>query len=391
MADNKLSEEQQARLPSVDEVRPTEEGGPTARSGFTYQDEIAVGFLIEMLETPSLLRVHCETHDDIVLVYAGESEQRFAEFVQVKSSEPDQLWSVAGLCARKEGKPGTSIFEISLARDRCCETSRFRIVTLRPVTSDLKILTYSNGAPGRDSDGEHFKALQKELDSRCPGAVSAKGNGSVYWLENCCWDQTKTKDAVATSSVVRLIKLSAGEGRTLLPERAEILLEELRALVKDAGDAKWDSNRDKKIITNSQLRTWWESRTTELQQAATTPSGGKLREKMVEAGLPDDLIDLAIDMRRRYAMLVRASRYMEATDWDLLQDRVKSEAASLRARLVAGQLDLDGVGFHAHCLDRMDALSSGMTAADGIDKSAFLKGCMYDITDRCLLRFARRQ
>lgn len=390
MGDNEINEEQQARLPSVDDVKPTEEGGPTARSGFTYQDEIAVGFLIEMLETPALLKVHCETHDDIVLVYAGEAEQRFAEFVQVKSSEPDQLWSVAGLCARKDGKTGTSIFEISLARDRCCETSRFRIVTLRPVTSDLKMLTYPKGAPGRDSDGEHFKALQKALDIRCPSAASAKGNGSSYWLENCCWDQTQTKDAVATSSVVRLIKLSVSEGRTLLPEPAEVLLEELRVLVKDAGDAKWDSYRDRKIITNSQLRTWWENRTAELQQAATTPAGGKLRDKMTEAGLPEDLIELAIDMRRRYAMSVRSSRYMEATDWDLLQDRVKSEAVSLRARLVAGQLDLDGVGFHAHCLDRMDALSPEM-AADGMDKSAFLKGCMYDIADRCLLRFARRQ
>jgi hypothetical protein len=390
MGDTDTKKQQQAALPSVDEAKPIEEGGPTARSGFTYQDEIAVAFLIEMLETPALLKVHCETHDDIVLVYAGEAGQRFAEFVQVKSNEPDQLWSVAGLCARKDGRTGTSIFETSLARDRCRETSRFRIVTLRPVTSDLKMLTYPKGAPGRDSDGEVFKALQRELHTRFPGAISVKGNDSSYWLENCCWDQTQTKEAVATSSLVRLIKLSVSEERTLLPERAEVLLEELRVMVRDAGDAKWDSDRDKKIIANSQLRTWWENRTTELQQTATTPSGGKLRDKMREAGLPDDLIDLAIDMRRRYAMSVRASRYMETTDWDLLQDRVKSEAASLRARLVAGQLDLDGVGFHSHCLDRMDALSSGMTA-DGMDRSAFLKGCMYDIADRCLLRFARRQ
>jgi hypothetical protein len=55
--------------PSVDHAKPTEEGGPTARTGFNYQDEIAVGFLVDMLETPALIKVHCETHDDILLVW----------------------------------------------------------------------------------------------------------------------------------------------------------------------------------------------------------------------------------------------------------------------------------------------------------------------------------
>ena len=41
-------------FPSVDDVKPTEEGGPAARSGFSYQVEIAVGFLIELLEDSSL-------------------------------------------------------------------------------------------------------------------------------------------------------------------------------------------------------------------------------------------------------------------------------------------------------------------------------------------------
>jgi hypothetical protein len=36
-------------LPSIDDVKPDEEGGSTARKGFNYQDEIAVAFLITML------------------------------------------------------------------------------------------------------------------------------------------------------------------------------------------------------------------------------------------------------------------------------------------------------------------------------------------------------
>jgi len=71
-----------------------------------------------------------------------------------------------------------------------------------------------------------------------------------------------------------------------------------------------------------------------------------------------------------------------------LQSQVKSEAMSLRARFFAGQLDLDGAGFHALCLERMDAVNAERPEGSE-DLSAFLKGCMYDIADRCLLRFSR--
>jgi hypothetical protein len=72
-------------FPSVDDAKPLEEGGPEARKGFNYQDEIAVAFFIDMLETPSLLKVHCETHDDILLVHALDALAiRIAIFVQVK-------------------------------------------------------------------------------------------------------------------------------------------------------------------------------------------------------------------------------------------------------------------------------------------------------------------
>jgi hypothetical protein len=124
----------EAVWPSVDDdAAPEEQGGPTARAGFNYQDEIAAGFLIEMLETPALVRVHCETHDDILLVWSVvHAEIAVAEFVQVKSGEPDKLWSVADLCRREKGAAGSSLFEQSLGRDKHRETSRFRVVTVRP-------------------------------------------------------------------------------------------------------------------------------------------------------------------------------------------------------------------------------------------------------------------
>ncbi|HYF78973.1 MAG TPA: dsDNA nuclease domain-containing protein [Symbiobacteriaceae bacterium] len=378
------------KLPSVDDVRPVEEGGPEARIGFSYQDEIGVSFLIDMLEDPNLLKVHCETHDDIVLVRAkGHSNERVAEFVQVKAGELDKLWSVADLCARTKGEPGTSIFEKSLERDKHLETSQFRLVTLRPVVSVLELLTFPLGSPGREANGARFMTVRVDIDQRCPNTKSLKGNGSGYWLENCFWDQRHSEDAVRKDNLLRLIRLGINEKRPVLPEPAEVLLEELRTRVNSAGKAKWEPNRDKTIITREELRSWWEQRTGAPNEGAVNSTGGRLIDKMKEAKLPPDVIALAVELRRDYARDARTPHYMEREEGKGMQSRVKSEVLSLRARFVAGLLeDLDSAGFHSLCIDRMDAINADRPEGTS-DKSAFLKGCMYDIADRCLLRFTR--
>lgn len=384
------SEAPTSAWPSVDHAKPSEEGGPVARTGFNYQDEIAVGFLIDMLGSPSLLKMHCETHDDIVLVWQSDQPVgRTVEYVQVKASEQDKLWSVADLCQQKKSKAGTSIFETSLRRDQHLEASCFRLVTLRPVVGALKPLTYELTSKSRDSATSEMKALQTDFATRFPGIASPKGNGADFWLENCRWDERHSEAAVRKDNFVRLIKLGSAEGRPLLMEQAEVLLDELRAMAKAAGDAKWDPDPARKIITRTAIRSWWEGRTQELIEGAAAKSGGKLAAKMDEAGLADDLIGLALEVRRDYAAETRAPRYLELDDAERLRRRVRSELTSLRARFVAGQLQLDPPGFHALCLDRMDVINQERASAVE-DQSAFLKGCMYDITDRCLLRFARR-
>jgi hypothetical protein len=79
---------------------------------------------------------------------------------------------------------------------------------------------------------------------------------------------------------------------------------------------------------------------------------------------------------------------MQPDEASQLQGRVKSEVQTLSAKRAAGTLDVDGPGFHALCIDRMDAINASLPPDQG-DRSAFLKGCMYDIADRCLLRFDR--
>ena len=126
--------------PSIDDHQPNEEGGPTARSGLAYQDEIVVGIFLDMIGDPSIQKVHCETHDDII-VKRLVVDLDTVEYIQVKSNEPNKLWSAADMCAN--GKD--SLCAKSLARDRHKEASRFRIVTLRDVTSEIRSLILYTG------------------------------------------------------------------------------------------------------------------------------------------------------------------------------------------------------------------------------------------------------
>lgn len=373
--------------PSVDDAFPEEEGGPVARTGFSYQDEIAVSLLLDMLECPEIEKIHCETHDDILVVRGDDVEaQRIAEFVQVKAGEPDSLWSVASICRRKNHRPGTSMFETSLSRDQHKEEARFRMVTLRDVNSELKPLTYKPNAPGRHLDSAGCKALLVAIEQRCTGWKSKKGNGPDYWIANCSWDVRPKKSAVQDQNLLRLIQIGAREGRQLLWDQADLLLNDLRARAKAAGDAKWRSERSKKIITRSMLRSWWEKRTEDIIWGASSPSGGRLRDKMEEATLPTDVVELAVDLRRRYAKSSRTPRYMELERGEILQDLVKSKVLTLRSKLLAGELDLTGPGFHELCLKHLDAINAARELG-AEDQSAFLMGCMYDIADRCMLRF----
>ncbi|MCH9829776.1 MAG: DUF4297 domain-containing protein [Gammaproteobacteria bacterium] len=378
-----------ATLPSIDDAAPTDEGGAIARIGFNYQDEIAAGLLVEMLGKPTLLRVHCETHDDIVVIWStADPTLNAVEFVQVKGGEPDKLWSVADLCQRKKAAPGTSIFEQSLCRDRHLESATFRIITLRPVVSDLKMLTYPRQSPGRAPTEADFVALLAQLEQRCPGVKSAKDHGAAHWLERCHWDPRDSERAVRDANLLGLIRLSAQEGRTLLPEQAEAILRDLRDMAKAAGAAKWKPDAKKKMICRDSLRAWWEQRFEQMQSGVSVASGGKLAIKMKEANLSQAPIDLASEMRRLYAAEARTPRYMQADEAEQMRRRVLAEAMSLQAELVAGDLALDGEQFHALCLQRMDAINAAR-APGAEDHRALVHGCMYDITDRCFLRFVK--
>ncbi len=340
-----------------------------------------------MLANPALMKVHFETHDDIVLLWEN-CGQRTAEYVQVKAGEEEKFWSVSDICQRKKLKARTSIFEKSLDRDRYQEESSFRLVTLRPVVTALKPLTYPRFSQGRQSASAEITALLQDIDNRCPGFKSPKGRDSAFWAANFLWDQRESKKAVEAENLIRLMRFAHQEGQSILVEPAEVVLLELRAKAKAAAGARWLPDPSKKIITRAELHNWWKARITEIVDGVSTRSGGKLAMKMAEAGLPSEMSALAAELRRDYASEARAPRYLDTSDVAQLQQRVRSEVASLRAQFLAGEMNVDPVKFHSLCVIRMDALNAERNEGED-DRSAFLKGCLYDIADRCLLKFTK--
>lgn len=131
---------------SFRELKPLEFGGEIARNGFGFQDHVAAAYCIRMLTDPMLAEVWCETLDDITLVWKINGKEIF-EFIQAKSNELDQLWSVQLLCKRpKKGtRRSDSIVEKSLAYDRGDEECRFRLVTALGFKKELEPLTVNGG------------------------------------------------------------------------------------------------------------------------------------------------------------------------------------------------------------------------------------------------------
>ena len=374
--------------PSVEDTAPEEEGGPIARGGFDYQDEIAVSFLLEMIEKPQLLRVHCETHDDIVLIWIDVDGANTAEFVQVKGELSRQLWSPAMLCNREKGRVGTSIFDKFLGKDKHSEQSAFRMVTRRPAGDELKLLTYDKTLAVRDLSAPAMIELKTAIEDKVKGHTSPKGNGTDYWLKRCFWDECQSEDDARHQNLVKVMRLAKCAGVDLLIDQADVLLNDLRRIAREAGVAKWATHKHIKIITRTHLLSWWKPRIASMALGGDGASGGKLQAKMRDASLTDSQVRMALDLRLDYAREVRTPKYMQDDESDQLQRKVKSAVNSLQADYIAGNLKVSASEFHALCLRRVKEIAAEVNSSNS-NLEDYVQGCLYDITDRCLLQFAR--
>lgn len=377
------------QLPPLRQIRPSDSGGSIARAGFAFQDHVAAGFCIEMLSREDLKEVWCETYDDIVLVWDKAGEELF-EFVQVKAENHDQLWTPALLCQRdkKKDEPekaGTSIPERSLARDCCCEETCFRLVTSWEVRSELRILKLERGHKDRSSGTPEFTSLLTALRAKIGDHRSAKGHGCDSWLERVVW-QVDSQSSLEQTNRLKLLEILEKVGLHIPTDSVGIVYGALLALVKDAAQQP-DSKREKKFLKAKEIRAFIR------EQAEPFPGLGpseKLNGKLSVAGLPETERETAQELRRAYLKAVRTRSYLETGGTPPFANAVLYQLLRLRTAHDSGEISaLDGIGFHALCLKRVEETMKQCTTNSAAPPVELGAGCMYDIAARCQHRFTR--
>jgi hypothetical protein len=345
-----------------------------------------------MLKAPELCQVWCENQDDITLIWRRQGGEE-AEFVQVKSNEPDQLWSIAMLCCRekKAQNPtglGTSILERSLAYDRCCEPCRFRLVTCRPIKDELKLLGYPLDSAYRQGAKEDMQKLEQAVVAYVGGFLSSNKRDHSFWLSMAFWDVRHSLQGIKNQNLLELQALIEKDGEPLFRDQLEELYSSLLSKVRVAASARWDIDRSAKKIVRDDLVAWFQVTVAVLRHPVASGSGKALRGKLEAAGLPVDVIDAALGLRRDYRKESLTPKYTDDAGRELIEGEVSAVLLTLRSRLDAGNLEDTGVRFHSRCLDDLGNLH-GTLPVTPRPPLALVHGCMYVITDRCGHRFRR--
>jgi hypothetical protein len=378
-------------IPSIHDLSPLERGGVVARHGFDVQDHVAAGFFLSLLDTSNLLEVWCETHDDITLIWAHSSGQE-VEFVQVKSNELDQLWSISKLCDREKKEKalqdGTSIYERSLANDRCKEPCRFRLVTCRPANAELAILTLPHTAPNRIAKQKDIDSLSKEIEHKANGFRSRNGNGSSFWLCRLFWDVRHSLESTKNANLDKLRRLAEQQGEYLFSDQLDDFYDTILTKVRTAASADWGLDPGQKKFPKSTIADWFKKELARRLHSIPTMGGSALKGKMLQAGIADSEIESSLETRRHYLAERLRPQYLSLAERDHVEGEVTATLHALRARLDAGELSDSGVEFHATCISALQSLQGRLSTSRPVPL-AFLFGCMYSIADRCTHRFRR--
>lgn len=390
-------------LPSIFDVSPLETGGVEAREGFFFQDHVAASYCLRMLETSEIQQVWCEAQDDITLIRDGASGV-WVEFVQVKSNELDQLWSIALLCRKKKtsgsssSQPSASpveklsILEKSLSNDRIIEDSVFRIVTSRDVKEELSILKLELGHPERDPAGTLFSQLKNSMPVSVTGLVSDRGRNYEDWLKSVVWEVLGNVSNLQDRNHVLLDRLMESESHYLSPDQRVRVYDKLLVWVQNAALAHPTQNRSEKRIARDDLVRWINLVAQEVLHPASAGKTDALKHKMLQAGLPSSAVESAVEQRRSYLTKYRSRAFLDLSTMNLAADEVRSKLVRLTSKLNSGKLVVSGVDFHDLCLEELENLGLYFNASHASNKpvpTSFLDGCMYDMTNRCLHKFTR--
>ena len=367
-------------LISIHDLQPLEEGGSLARQGFLYQDHVAAAFCIEMLSDERLTEVWCETEDDVTLLWEIDGAT-LVEFVQVKATEPDQLWTVALLCNGGE----KSIVAKSIAHDRCAEPCCFRLVTRQNVKSEVRPLLLAPNHRNRHLTDCDTLVLHKDVCKRFGDLVSPRGRSVSNWLADMLWDVRESEKAIIDANSRRLGEFLEAIAEYLFTDQMKELYEAVLLRVQRAASAKWAHGADMKKLRRAEFVNWLVSTAQRIKGRPPSVAGASLHKKMKEAGIPNDAIDNADRIRWEYRTLALDPRYQQDDELRGAELETVATLQQLLSKLDARSLSDNGRQFHARCLDALGMLRN-LYPAVGL---RFLQGTMYAATDRCRHRFLK--
>lgn len=372
---------------SIYDLPPLETGGSRSRRGLAFQDHVTVGFCLDMFSEPRLVEVWCETQDDITLIWR-DGESVTVEFVQAKSDEMDQLWSISGLCQRKHGKQGTSILERSLSNDRCAENVLFRLVAARPFNSELEVLTWERDSPARRLAHPDLERIQDELETKVGNFTSSNGNDCRHWALRALLDVRHSEEAVVNSNLLKMRRALEQRRSRALQDQIEEIYVRLVGTVADSSSLDARLRPDEKRYSRERFATLLDKATNNYLRPPNHGSGKTLQLKMEDAALPADTIEQAQELRRKYRRRSLTPRYQNSQDRPLLDEEVAAILQGLKADLDSGVLPDDGPQFFAICLKKLSEFRNQFPVAQR-PALADLQGAMYSIADRCLHRYRR--
>lgn len=367
-------------LPSIHDLPPLEQGGPIARTGFMYQDHVAARFCIEMLRNPTLIDVWCETLDDITLLWSAPGGGLTVEFVQVKSSDHGQMWSIALICA--DGNK--SLVARSLAQHRCHEPCCFRIVTRVGVNLDLRVLLLEREHKDRHVANPSVRELHADVEKRLGGFCSAAGWSASAWIGNTLWDVSESEDAIRARNLLELERWLEASGEPLFIDQRGELYNHILASVMRAS-ALTHKDADKKKFLRGPYGASVMSEVGRLKGQAPTKAGQILTGKMETAKLDTSAVQNAETLRLAYRRRTITPKYQQEEDYKEAEMELTAVLQGLVARLDAGLIDMNGAAFHAKCLDAAQGVRTQFPNVD----LRFLFGSMYSMADRCRHRFVR--
>lgn len=381
------------------ELVPSEKGGKENRKGIAFQDHVAAGFLIQLLEDPTLIEVWCESQDDITLVWL-RSGTECVEYVQVKG-QMSRPWSVALLCSaeamlQSEQDDATvsapvsgqaampkTIVEKLLANDRSSDHVEvlFRLVVRNRSTKELTPLHAEQDSQERAASNPLYHSMCDKFIDRLPNAVSPNGNDLLFWIEHARMEYVADEPQVIAVNMQKLARLIYDfHGEPLSPEQTQAFYREIVTKAFNAGKA---GNASDSRCTKSEFRTWFESRLLEIVQIVFEgPPAGLLYEKMQRAGLVE-LYNTAYEQRRTFRSWIRSPSYMSTIDPVEVQTLVHDELLSLKLSLDLGA-ENPGKEFFAKCTKQLAQVGATIVASKSASLPAsILHGCMFEFAGRC--------